>query len=185
MVPARSNDGTPGAAEVFLRDGKAILGDRLCVSVQRAFAADWDSEGPRPPRSYARLPLMPAETGDPVAFATACPPGEVLWLGFEPVDRDRPVMLTISISGAEYAALRLRCPPDYALKGLPDGGSWRPLGPATGAGPLLCLHIRCDWTGGPEIRLVFRPFDALFGGATRGLAPPLRRSDGYGGERLP
>jgi hypothetical protein len=177
---------------VSLKNGKVLIGNLVRVTAQRAFAEDWQNNTDRPPQSYRRLPIVyrGGKSGENELAAALCP-GEVVWLGFELVNPNRPVQITATflINPVGRPHLVLQCPPDYALKGVPKDHGWRPFGANADRlhleFRLLKPRVAGKSGGGTKITLSFLPVDEVFSPGDRRSIGPLNRDDGYAGYRLP
>lgn len=117
-----------------------------------------------PPRSYGVAPMAPS---GPASVVAAVDRREAVWLGFQPLDRDRAVDVRIEGGGHTIA---LRCPPAYSADRL------------FGAGTKLRIRVDAPVRGEVAIELVD---PAHFERSTGTRAEPLDMRKGFGGHRLP
>jgi hypothetical protein len=68
--------------------------------------------------SYGLAPTAELPSGVVVGSVA---PGEAVWLGFQPIDRESPATIRVTVEGsAPRDAVTVECPPNYCLPG-PDG----------------------------------------------------------------
>jgi hypothetical protein len=124
------------APALALDRGRVLLAGCALIYLERALAAAEPLPAGAVPRSYG---LASTAIVEPGVVLAAIAPGEAVWLGFQAVDPNSPVVLRVRIEGArpldavsgepwrdtlgEDVRGRLVCPPDYCLPGLrrPDG----------------------------------------------------------------
>jgi hypothetical protein len=181
--------------------GRVRIGDAVLLYLERAYAPRDPLPAGDVPRSHGVAPMFVSAAGAVVAPVAA---GEAIWLGFQAVDRDRPVTVRVRLEGAEPLDAvtgapwregisdeprrnHLVCPPDSRLVGVPRAEGRRPFGTTSGeprAGVVEELTV-IAWVPKPvaiAVQLV-RPerFTRL-----SGVVPePIDPGDAYDGRRLP
>jgi hypothetical protein len=149
------------------------------------------------PEPYGSTPLAitPGDSGGDIVVAPVAP-GEVVWLGFQAVDRTSPVSVRVridepqpidAISGgiwddslSEDPRNFLLCPPDSSLAGPPVPGGRRLLG--SDSMERFTLFAWGLTPVGVTVQLV-RP--AEFARVTGRFPPPLNPGAAFTGRRLP
>lgn len=126
----------------YVLDGRRIrLADDVFVYVERTLTTDASSSSGGAPRSYGVAPTGVSPSGD---VLSAIGPGEAAWLGFEPIEKRRPVVVRVRIDRADPLDAvtgepwadelsheprnYLLCPPDYLLAGVREGERHRAFG---------------------------------------------------------
>jgi hypothetical protein len=160
--------------------GRIRLGDAALVYLERALAPPEPLPPGEVPRAYGLAPA--AVVGDAVVAALG--PGEVVWLGFQAVDRERPAVLRVrldapepldAVTGERWAPAladeprnHVVCPPDSRL-GVLDAPEFT---------VLCCAPVEAQ----ASVRLVApEEFTRLTGE----VPPALDEASGFGGYRLP
>lgn len=160
-------------------DGRIAFSNGLRMTLQRSYAEDWRPHDDRPPKSYGRLPF--AQSTNEADFVIPILPTEHVWIGLE--RPDPPEIAEIILSPQPTGAMLTRtCPPNHAIKGVPESDGYR----AIAAGDVLRISIgtatvdyRC------ELTLVARRAHEILENATLSALTPLDRRSGYSGARLP
>lgn len=155
---------TGGDPTVAVEAGRIRLGGAVYVYLERTVKGAAPARHALPPRSYGVAPMAPSGAASVVAAVGL---REAVWLGFQPLDRDRPVDVRIEAGDHKTA---LRCPPAYSADRL------------FGAGTKLRVRVEAPARGEVAIELV-DPAD--FERSTGKRAEPLDESKGFGGHRLP
>jgi len=179
----------PGA---FTLDGdRILLGGTVLVYLERCRATPAPLPRGPLPRPHGASPLAVGESGVVVA---PLPPGEAVWLGFQPVDREVPTEVRVRVDGPRPvdvvtgepwedgppAGGHLICPPATSLAGPPVPGGRRLLG---ADGPeRLTLFTSGREPGQAAVKLV-RP--EVFTSLTGRVCPPLDADAAFKGTRLP
>ena len=175
--------------------GRIRLADAVFVYLERMPAPS----GPLPPevapRSYGVAPTAESPEGGVVAGLGT---GEAVWLGFQPVDAERPAIVRVRIDGpdpqdaitgepwqdglSDEPPNHLVCPPDYRLTGIghPEGGHL-PFGVGD-TDPRLSILSYGD---APAVVLVELVTLERFTSLTGIPAEPLDPDSAYKGWRLP
>ncbi len=188
-------------APVTIENRRVLIGDALLLELERACAPG----GPLPPgavpRSHGVAPTVVSADGAVVAPVAA---GEAIWLGFQAVDRDRPVTLRVrlegeppldAVTGAPWQEgiadsprqNYLVCPPASRLAGVPRADGCHPFGiggagPGTGVVEALAVIA---WIPGPSavgVRLVRPERFTQIGGE---VPEPIDPDSAYQGWLLP
>lgn len=124
-----------------IEHGRIRLADEVFVYVQRSLAPAGLPSSENVPRSHGIAPTAEAQSGTVVS---AVGPGEVVWLGFEAVDRAKPAIVRVridqhdpvdAVTGGPWNDLLseeprnyLVCPPEYRLAGAQRGEHYQSLG---------------------------------------------------------
>jgi hypothetical protein len=153
------------APRLELDHGRILLAGTVFIYLERTLAAGEPADNDEARvRSYGLAPNALAGEGEALA---ALFPGESVWLGFEAVDPERPVRLTVR--AGDWPPLEAVVPPDHAVPG------------AFSRGELTVVTIG-PVPAAATIRLV-EP--AVFTAATGAEPAPLDPESGFGGWRLP
>jgi hypothetical protein len=174
-------------AAFSIAEGRIRIGDALFVYLQRAFAPAGRLEPGAVPRPHGVAPMAVRDAG----VVAPVGDGEAIWLGFQAVDRERPVTVRVrlereppldAVTGEPWEdglaeRNHLVCPPESRLVGVPAGGGVRPFG----AGELAVLA----WVPEPaEVAVRLVPPGA-FTELTGEVPEPIDPDSAYGGQRLP
>lgn len=152
------------AGAVAVEDGRIRLGGVVFVYLERTLAGAAQAREGRRPRPYGVAPM--AASG-PSSVVAAVGPREAVWLGFQPLDRERPVDVRVAAGGESST---LRSPPAYSADRL------------FGAGERVL--VRVDGPAIAEVRIELVD-PVSFERTTGERAEPLDESRGFGGHRLP
>jgi len=180
--------------------GRIRLADDVFVYLERMLAPS----GPLPPqiapRSYGVAPVAASPSGPVVA---AVGPGEAVWLGFQPVDPARPVIVRVRVDRPEPLDAvtgqpwedglsddprnYLVCPPDSRLTGVRQANGYLPfgLGERRADGDILERPSVLSYGDAPAVVPVELVTLERFTSLTGIAAEPLDPESAYKGWRLP
>jgi hypothetical protein len=95
-----------------LDSGRIRLAEDALIHLERALA-------PRRPLAPGTVPSShghaPAAVSGPETVIASVAPNEVVWLGFQAVDRALPATVRVRAEGPDPLDVTLRCPPDHFL----------------------------------------------------------------------
>jgi hypothetical protein len=174
--------------------GRIRLADAVFVYLERMPAPP----GPLPPdvapRSYGVAPTAESPPGGVVAGLGT---GEAVWLGFQPVDPERPAIVRVRVDGPEPRDAitgepwrdglsdeprnHVVCPPDYRLTGIRHADGHLPFGVGDTDRRLSMLSYGDAPAVVPVELVTLERFTSLTGIA----AEPLDPNSAYKGWRLP